>query len=444
MTDITTSATDADGERRFWTLATVVLGSLAVLKGLHLPSSYTATQVQVNYSFGFVRRGLLGEALSTIGIPIHRYDVHVVVSAVLLATMVLLLALWVYRSRAMLVADGAACAVFFASFALTFLVYIIGYFDIPLIILSVLAVLPQGFGLRLLTVFVTGAVGMLIHEMYVITFLPVTLLSLVLPAFKAQRPVRPVLQLAGFLVVLVTLMAIALVVVRTPWTPEAVEQMKASILARVDFPIRADFFGFMTRSARDNLAMMMNIFLRSGFVPPELPTPTAFLQTQVWCLLLFGPAIAFFLWLSIRIIAVSLGHRRLASAVCAAATLAPLSAHLVALDFYRWYMLATFNAFMVMTLVHRHCLDKPIWSGAAGVGIRRVAIIVIVLNVASSNVGWFPAPQFHVALFPFAEHWDSFRAIVKNGLTRSTECDEPSPDIEIERLRVRVCLFPAR
>src|SRR5215475_8887619 len=109
MTDTMMCASDTDGERRFWTLAASVLGSLAVLKGLHDPSAWSATQVQIDYSFGFVRRGLLGEALKTIGFQIYRYDLHVVVSAVLLATMVLLLALWVYRSRAMLVADGAPC-----------------------------------------------------------------------------------------------------------------------------------------------------------------------------------------------------------------------------------------------------------------------------------------------------------------------------------------------
>lgn len=431
MTDIMMCATDADGERRFWTLATSVLGSLAVLKGLHDPSAWSATQVQIDYSFGFVRRGLLGEALKTIGLQINRYDLHVVVSAVLLATMVLLLAFWVYRSRAMLVADGAPCAVFFASFALTYLVHIIGYLDIPLVILSILAVLPRGFGLRLLTVFVTGAIGILIHEMYVITLLPVTLLSLVLPTFKVQRP--PVPRLVAFCGVFVSLIAIAVVVIRFPLTPQIAEQLKTSIPDRVDFPLRADFFEAMHASARDNLSMMLNFF---RFDP-------AILRHQVWCLLLFGPVIAFFLWLSLRIIADSPVRRRLASAACAAAALAPLSTHLVAFDFYRWYTLTAFSAFMVMTLVHRHYIDKPIWSGVAGLVIRRVAIIVIVLNVASSDVGWFsPGPEFHVALFPFSEHWDAVRAIVKRGLPQSTECDEPPPNLELTRLRARWCLRP--
>jgi hypothetical protein len=54
------------GRRHFAIVAWLVF-AVSLLKGLRMPSSWSATHMTFNYSHGFIRRGLIGEVLRLVG-----------------------------------------------------------------------------------------------------------------------------------------------------------------------------------------------------------------------------------------------------------------------------------------------------------------------------------------------------------------------------------------
>ena len=82
----TSAARDARtaGERRFWRWTAVGLGAIAFGKGIREPNAWPYTHAQLNYSAGFIRRGLYGAALGH-PLGLHLYGHYVVVSTVLWA-----------------------------------------------------------------------------------------------------------------------------------------------------------------------------------------------------------------------------------------------------------------------------------------------------------------------------------------------------------------------
>jgi hypothetical protein len=381
----------------FWRAAVALLSAIAILKGLRLPSLWAATQANLDYHQGFIKRGLFGQLAHSLAIPIAHYDVFVLLSGFLLLVLLLLLARWVSRSGALRLADGKVVAVFGASFALTYLVHLIGYLEIPLAILALIAVSISPVNRRLIAALVAGCLGVLIHESYVLVFLPITLLPAFLAAIasgSSKASTSSILRSVAPIAAVVAAIAVVLLVVAlgAPMTAQRAGDLQAAMTAAVDFPTRGDFFPVLTRSAADNLAIMMATM-----------TNGSWWLTQCNAFVTFMPTAGFFLWISLNIVDTHhVGAVRAAKAAIAFASLCPLVMQLVGWDIYRWYALAALSSFVSLTIVCRHYgCNAPL---AASGAVRNIALLLIAVNMATGT-GLFDGHR--VDTFPFVDFWKS-------------------------------------
>ena len=370
----------------FWGVAAILLGTLSVLKGLRLPSLWAATQAQLDYHDGFIKRGLFGSAVHLAGIPIRHYDTFVTLSTLLLAGFLALLIWWVLKSGARHIANGAAVALFAASFIVTYLAHLIGYLEIPSGMLALAALLGSGSRLRPVIVLLAGIGGVLLHENYVLTFLPLPLLPLFLAALDSRSRARDLVVLA---VVAVLIAGVVVIEASTaPMDAQRVATLQSSITSAVDFHPRDDFFAVMTRSATDNVSIMLHTMGKP-----------VWWAAQLNACLVFLPLIAYFLWIALRIVGSSRGGQAgAARAAVIVVGLCPLLLQLVGWDIYRWYALAAFNSFIAMTIVGRQYGPAPALPQSA----RNIALLLMAVNMATGT-GLFDG--YRVDTFPFIDHW---------------------------------------
>jgi hypothetical protein len=363
-----------------------------VLKGLRLPSLWAATQVSLDYRAGFIKRALLGQILSGLGLQATHYDVFVTVSAVLLVGFFALLAGWIRTNEARRIAGGSVVAVFAASFTLTYLAHLIGYLDIPCAALAIAVIAMSRSRIYLSAALVAGGLGVLIHENYVLTFLPATLLPAFLSRAAAGRcTLRSFLPIAA--VVAVIAAVVLIVALGAPMTAQQVGKLQAAMAATADFQPREDFFAVLTRSARANVLIMLSTM-----------THASWWFAQANAFIAFMPTAAFFLWITLRII--NTRHpgndRGLVKAAAIIASLCPLLLQIVGWDIYRWYALASFDCFLVMTMICRRYGVQAATLLSDETAIRNVAILLIGVNLATGT-GLFDG--YRVDTFPFVDHW---------------------------------------
>jgi hypothetical protein len=365
---------------RFWRACIGLFATLAVLKGLRLPGSWAATQASFDYGHGFIKRGLFGAVMRLLDIQIAHYQVFVTVSAVTLAAFFAVLMVWVVRSSVRRLGDGALLALFAASYCVTFLTHMIGYLDIPSGILAVIALLASSSRGYLGVVLICGVLGVLIHENYLFTFLPVTLLPAVLRA-RQWAMIATVAIIIGAVVVLESLAA--------PMDASHLAALVADLSARVDFQPRREVLEVLGRSSAENLQMMLGT-----------------LKTGIWWLaqanafLAFMPTTALFIWAAFAIIDAHEGAGLMKAGVVVAA-LSPLLLQFVGWDIYRWYALASLSSFLALTVVCRH-YSEVVGIVLRGPAVRNAAVALIAMNMATGT-GLFD--YYHVDTFPFIDHW---------------------------------------
>lgn len=328
------------------------------------------------------------------GIQIAHYDVFVIVSGVLFVCLLVALTRWIWVTEARQLADGSVVALFGGSYALTYLAHLIGYLEIPSAALALGVLLVSTSRAYLPAVLAAGVAGVLIHENYVLTFLPITLLPAFLVGAGAARPGVRVRQFALIGAVASIIAAIVLLVaLRSPMTVQQVGNLQAAMGASADFHPREDFFPVLTRSGVANLLIMK-----------QTMTNGAWWLAQASAFITFMPTAAFFLWISLKIVnsaRLPFDHR-IVNAVVVLSSLCPLLLQVVGWDIYRWYALAAFNSFLVMTIVCRYHGAAPLAVTTDSVVLRNSAIALIAINMATGN-GLFDG--YHVDTFPFVDHW---------------------------------------
>ena len=361
------------------------------MKGLRIPGLWAATQAYLNYRDGFIKRGLFGATVLGLGIPIQHYDVFVIVSGVTLFIFIALLALWIGLSRAARLADGAFVALFAASFCLTFFTHMIGYLEIPSGALALIALIASASRFRLTALLVTGILGVLIHENYLLTFLPLTLLPTLLKASTSEKPKR---ELASVAAVAGAVFAVVLLENLAPSVSAArVAKLQDTMSASVDFQPRGDVLVVLTRSVSDNLAIMRS----------TMGNPLWWIA-QLNALLVFMPTTVLFMLASFSIIDArgQVPHARLLKAAVVLTTLCPLSLQVLGWDIYRWYALAGLSSFIAMTIVCSRYSDPAEPPLSFGKPVRNLTIALIAINMATGT-GFFDS--YRVDTFPFVEHW---------------------------------------
>jgi hypothetical protein len=331
--------------RRFWVAATWLVGLLAFGKGIGLPNRWAATQAQIDYSQGFVKRGLFGTIVTN---PLHLfvYSRFVVFSYLLFGLLALALVWLALTSRVSERVGGAEwLALYFGSYSVTALADTVGYFDIPLALCAVLILSVRSVAWR----FVCGAIGtvlcLFVHEMFLIVFVPVLVLSFLIQGMGDESPRRRWFIVAAGLTLGVIATGTTLKLAwRQPMSEGQMSHLRSNIASRVDFVPREDFYYVLIHSAHDNADIMRAVHRDHGWILREVESVAV-----------FGPTIVLLMvaiWRSLR--ASRVATVRWIFPVTALCVCSPLAMHLIAWDGPRWNGLVCLTAFLALIVVVRY------------------------------------------------------------------------------------------
>lgn len=373
-------------ERQFWRFSAILFTVISFLKGLRAPNNWAATQAQVGYSQGFVKRGLFGATVSHF-LGLQHYARFTLVSTILLLTLFAIGVLFTQRAG---IGDRFGnlmpLAVFGASPVVMYLAHLNGYLEIPLAILTLLWLLVRPVWARFLLAIPVVVTAILIHELFLFVFLPVLLLAFLLQASTGNSAIRRRWASAGFVSITLLALAVTLSVgLRASATADTVRRLKTEVVAKSDFPVRNDFFDVVTRSMGDNVKTMI-----------AFPKHSPWWLLQCACVLTFVPSIAFLLLLTRKVIGTSV-HRmpRWAFPACVLASASPLLLNAFGWDIGRWYALSGLATFLVLGVV---CWYVPQRSVVLSRAMERAAIVVIALGMAA---GGTLMDKMHATPYPF-------------------------------------------
>ena len=385
-------------ERRFWIALAVFCTAVSFFKGIRLPDLWSATQSQLDYSGGFIRRGMFGEFLDLLNI--HHYIPFAGISYLLMVA--LLLVLWWYARhfRPLNIFRAIVLAVFFSSFAVGYLASMVGFLDIPLALLVVGFLCVDSLPIRAVLAPPMIVLGILVHEIFAVVFVPVILLSFLLSAVPGDQTRRkfPRILIAYVIFLLALGMLTTFRISTFPTLPrEGMAAFQEHIQQKVNFPLRPDLFLVLGRGVLDNLRIMSHYF-RTG----------RYWMDQASTAMIFLPNALLFLWVStlcLRSLSVGKGARRLLFWGSVVASFVPLMMNFLGWDVGRWWALTELTAFLTMLTVQR----------AAGASFdpketeifKRTAVWLIALNMASGT-GLMDFVRTNT--FPFSD-------LVKSGLT---------------------------
>jgi hypothetical protein len=397
----TSAARDARtaGERRFWRWTAVGLGAIAFGKGIREPNAWPYTHAQLNYSAGFIRRGLYGAALGH-PLGLHLYGHYVVVSTVLL---LLLFAALVLLARSSKLAErtppGELLAVFSSSYGVSYLASLNGYLDISLALLCVAPLFVRRTGWRLAVAAVTTVVGILIHEQFCFAYLPLLVVSVLFGAATAKSVAeRRLAWGGGVLLVALGLGLMTYMSLHVSVTAAQTEVLRQSMARTADRPLDKEVLKVLNFTPRQNLEIMQSVWRR-----PTYPI------AQGESLLLFGPTAAVLSWATLLLLRRWMpGKHRWLYAGVLLGTLSPLSLHLMGWDKNRWNEMLCLNAFLMLLLVSRLLGAEAV---QLPVRLRRACVLVMLLNMASGGV---MMDDRQIRPFPFMHNPDAASVLISH------------------------------
>ncbi|MBS1716753.1 MAG: hypothetical protein JSS72_03355 [Armatimonadetes bacterium] len=346
-------------------------GILSYLRAARLPNAWAATQATTTYQNGFIKRGLLGSILSWINMPAVDYERFAIASVVFMAALLVVFAFTV-RKLGTLRSTWGVCsaAILLSSFAFSFLAHLIGYLDIPILLLGCLTFWPKKPAERIAAIVLCTVLGLLFHELYLLAVLPFSLFGYWYAVLRDETT-RIKMRLAASLIPIGGAVGMLgyLAIPKAENTSMA-NFLASSALGNANYMPRLDFYPLLYRPLATNWQIVWSGFHEKGW-PPD----------QIFGILTYGFTVAALLVIGLSQMKRQLSGKRLQLArwllfVC---SLAPVGLIFIAVDDYRWFALATFSTFFCVAAVLERPASEPLpWQ-------LRTCLTVVMLNLITSG-----------------------------------------------------------
>jgi hypothetical protein len=361
-------------DKSFFKWCAALLGAMAFLKGIRLPNSWSFTQAQLDYRYGFIKRAFFGE-IFTRHLALNIYGHFVVFSLLVLLLMFALLVSFIWKSGTTeRLASGALVVLFLSSFTVTYLASLVGYLDIVELALTLALLLIRRSLLRFLAALPVCVVCALIHEEFLVLFLPLLLFSFVADEVAGLLRKGQLVAFTGSLSVLSLAVTVVTAASRS-LTPAQCRAFAAAIAKQVNVPIRWDFFDVLFRSFMDNVRFQfMNLRTHPWYIANEISSA-----------LIFAPVIALLLFAAFRLLRDEVQERPRRTLLMAAVliiALCPVGLQLVGVDIARWDAYAALDAFLALVLIARALPEGGVSPRPT---LMRAVLLVVFLNIASGE-----------------------------------------------------------
>ena len=387
---MTSSAGELDGRWRQAIAYAIVPASIlyGILSGFRLPSRWATTNLIFDYHFGFTKRGLFGELLAFLKTPPYTYPFLAAIAYGIFLVSLGLLVYYFRKGRAVSIRALLLFAGFFTSVGFVFLVHEVGYLDhIGLLLALICVLLGPGYAgvcVRL----ALCALGILVHEAFMLLFLPAVLADLWLVA----RPLGARESMLRVLIVAVPCILLALHMGR--YKAEVAQSVQIAYYnAKLsDSTIREDAIDPLHLSLSDNLQVMADFYQSPKYL-------RIFVSTVV----VAAPLVIFYLWI-VSSILTEAGVAFLPRLILVAVGVSPLALNIFAWDEVRFISLTQVTSFLLVLSVTRRMGWRAIdASRFRELGVLAVALIALNLG---SEVTLFDG--YVMQKFPFTQDLRSF------------------------------------
>ena len=358
-------------DQRFWHLLCFVLGTISLLKGIRFPGPWAATQAQLDYRNGFIKRGLFGTVF-TAPLGLNHYARFAAFSFAVLAIALVLLVIFARRSGVARIGSGEAAALFASGAALLYLGNLNGYDDVFLLAVTLAFLLIRQPLVRFGIALPVCVAAMLMHEGFLLLLLPAVLFSFVADALEKRIVPARAAVLAGVLGVCCLSTGLVVAAKAPVSVDRAIEEMQG-IIARVDFPVFAAFFSVLTRSAAANVKLTIHEQAHGQYQLSNLSGILALLPVVVMQMMYLKLVCT-----SSR----SVWILKNGLYVAAAASLAPVLMCGLGYDTQRWYAFTSISAFLVLALLVR---ALPHAEFTVTPSLRNATIFTIAISMAVSE-----------------------------------------------------------
>lgn len=378
-----------------WYVVVVTILILSILRGIRFPNLWSYTHFLFNYEFGLVKRGFIGEIITNFNFPyLSSYNFFLIVSALIfLANMILLLLLIrdLLNSRNLVL---IGCSIIFvSSLAVVFLSHSIGYFDHVGLLITLVAIRINGFFKKILFLFPSFTLALLVHEAIVVMFFPIIFMSLLFDVqannFKKQLIL---LMLFSALIVVLTLFISNATIEKSES-----REMYRNLKTEMGHSLRRDAFNVLHRNGEDNLRFMKIMWSK------EKP-----LLDHIKSLSVTLPVILTFIYLMVYMLIKSSTNIYLVI-LAILASLSPLLLHLFGWDMHRWNTLAITTSFVMLYVVYLSTTKNNWLLTKLPNNIYPLVILVTFLN-GISTIELFDG--YSIKPFPFVEHYSSIIDLV--------------------------------
>lgn len=356
--------------------------AITVLKGFRPPNLYSATTFALNYSQGFVRRGLVGEVMRQVfGELAHSYWFFAGFALLILTAVGVALGVIIRRALRAEPRDfGFRCVLlaFAASPGLVFFVHTVGYFDhigfLALLLLILWASRTQHRFAVFYVVAIGGLILALVHEVLTPMFGLVTFFAMLChilrrapdtPAF-VPRAAMVAHAVAAILLLFASSTAVSLI---GPEHTRRVFALQGSIATEVDYWLRPDVFEALRVSTQHSLLFMMPAYWSMAWHRPLA------LKSALSVLPSFGFMFFYGLY-SIRRLELAKSSRWVLGVAFAGASLGPLCLNLVGWDWNRWNCIVVLACFACILTLKLFLRSPP----------RRTSLPLVVAGVAAAVI----------------------------------------------------------
>ncbi len=353
--------------RRLLALLLAVTLFYAFLRGIGFPNLYAATHLLLDYEHGFIKRGLPGAILQTLGLPILlRYSFFFWTSlGLLLLNFALLFQMALRLACSGRPASLASASLYVSSMSIVFLSHTIGYFDHAGLLVTLLVLRVHAPRRQLWIAGVGFSLLLLMHEGQIVIFYPVVFLIILVKHLDDANSRRLTLLLGATLMLMTGLYWVA----SMPLSAEGAKAMMAKA-AVTGYPPREDLFYVHSLSVEDTKELVHRFWSTPGEIEH--------LQ-QSWLFTL--PLALFFLFLSTRCM-LRCRDPKWRMGLMIAAGLSPQVLHFVSYDLDRWNSLTIATSFLLLCTLREREGQR---LETAPVAPRRIHLALITIAVVANE-----------------------------------------------------------
>jgi len=373
----------AHEDNKKWFYLILALGGLTIARGFYFPIAWPVTNYTLSYSFGFIRRGLVGSITTfLLGDVAYTYQFIYVLSFLVFGTLVFLLFYLSYKSLHSHNIQIIVLLTFFSSPGLVFLANSIGFFDHIGLVVSMIFILYIGkitsIFKPITTFLITLCIGFILiltHEGLAVLVGPLILFALFFsyltsPQFMPKQFI-PLLTATALLGIIFLLFSFTVTKYGTI-TPETKTLLEEHIASKVNF----DFSHISTNSISISTGMTLGYMYKFW-------DHLAQIRVLFTTILIALPSLIVMFYVGIGLIMSStLSHKNILLFGYLFSSLAPFAMNIGGTDIQRWSMFAIVTTFIATIIISRLSNLKEITSPVIPI---QVTILIVALNMMTMN-----------------------------------------------------------